>query len=53
VHVPHAGDKPLASPWMAKHATRVRGHAGNPNSSVALDKEVRDRHELLSLLSGY
>jgi hypothetical protein len=40
VHVPHAGDKPLASPWMVKHATRVRGHAGNPNSSVALDKEV-------------
>jgi hypothetical protein len=47
LHVPHVPNAPVpsASPWMSKHSRRVKGHAGNPSSSSATDKEVMSEED--------
>ncbi len=47
LHVPHVNGAavPSASPWMAKHSRRVKGHAGNPGSASATDKEVMSEED--------
>jgi hypothetical protein len=39
LHVPYT-ETSSASPWMLKHATRVNGHAGNPDQVSRADKDV-------------